>query len=107
MNFLQRIKSQMNDPRNGRMGRGQMVRVDSDALSELVHHFESLDTYERATHSEARRQHISEQLHNTICACYQQQGKNAETTLMLIMDTLRPLMEERHKEKEMIRFNDS
>jgi len=99
MNFLERIKSQMYDPRNGRMGHGQLVRVDSSALSELVHHFESIDSYHRATHEGAKREHINEQLHNTIKAAYEQQGRNAEYTLMAIMDTLRPLMEERYKER--------
>jgi len=103
MNYLQRLKNELNDPRNCG-GQREKVLISTKALRELLYHFESLDSYERATHKEARRRHISEQLHSTICACYQQQGKNAETTLMVIMDTLRPLMEERQKEKEVIRF---
>ena len=106
MNFLQRLKEELNDPKNC-MGQREKVLVSTKALRELLYHFETLDSYERATHKETRKQHINEQLRHTICASYHQQGKNTETTLMLIMDTLRPLMEERHKEKEMVRFNGS
>lgn len=102
MNFLQRIKDNLNDYRNNH-GRRQQVIVDTSALRELIDRFEDLDTECRALHPKARNQAIEKQLHDTINAVYQKQGKNAETTLMLIMDTLRPLMEERHKQQEIVR----
>lgn len=101
MNFLQRIKADLNEPRN-RQGMRDKVIVDARSLRKLLEHFETMDTTERALHPESRKLEINHQLHNLIEAAYHRQGKNAETTLMLIMDTLRPLMEERYKEQEAI-----
>jgi len=98
MNFLERIKKDINDPRN-RQGMRERVVVDARSLRELLEHFETMDTAERALHKDARRLEIEHQLHNLIEAAYHQQGKDAETTLMLIMETLLPLMESRRKER--------
>lgn len=103
MDFLQRIKDELLDPRNTRGMRGK-VSVSVKELDSLIYHFEELDSYARATDRTSRALHVNECLHNTIIAAYQQQGRNAETTLMVIMDTLLPLMEERNKERELIRY---
>lgn len=101
MNFLERIKEELNGPRN-RQGTRDKVVVDARSLRELLDHFETMDTAERALHLEGRALEIEHQLHNLIVAAYHQQGKDAETTLMLIMGTLQPLMESRRKEREAI-----
>jgi len=62
--------------------------------------------YEKIRYAKDKEATRERQLHNSIEAAYHRQGKDAETTLMLIMDTLRPLMESRHRDQEAIyRFN--
>jgi CelD/BcsL family acetyltransferase involved in cellulose biosynthesis len=99
MNYLERIKADLNDPRNCR-GMREKVLVDARSLHELLANHEVMDATERALHPESRRLEVNHQLHNLITASYLQQGKNAETTMMRIMDTLRPLMEKKYKEQE-------
>jgi len=99
MNFLKRLKSDLNEPMNLR-GMRSKVHVDARSLRELIHHYENMESTERALNYEARYLEVNHQLHNLITASYHKQGRNAETTLMLIMDTLRPLMKERDKENE-------
>jgi aspartate carbamoyltransferase catalytic subunit len=101
MNFIERIKADLNEPKN-RQGMREKVVVNAHALRKLLEHFETMDTAERALHPESRALEVNHQLHNLIEAAYHQQGKNAETTLMLVMSTLLPLMKERHKEQEAI-----
>ena len=65
MNFLERIKTDMNEPRN-RHGMREKAVVDARALRELLEHFETMDTTERALHPESRKQEIERQLHHLI-----------------------------------------
>lgn len=102
MSFLTVIKRELYDERK-HAGTREKVLVDTRALWELVSQFEVLDATERALHREQRGLEVTEWLRNLIIAAYQQQGKNSEATLMLVMDTLRPLMEERAKELEITR----
>ena len=99
MSFLKRLKSDLNEPMNLR-GMRSKVMVDASSLHELIYRFEDMDATERALDYDARYLEVNHQLHNLIVASYNKQGRNAETTLMLIMDTLRPLMKEREKENE-------
>ena len=103
MNFVKTLQEQINDPIRSR-GRQCEVTVSHRALRELLMHFEELDSYCRATHPETRSRDINNQLAYTIEAAYQQQGKSSERTLMLIMDTLRPLMEKRHKDRQITQY---
>lgn len=98
-NFVKTIKREINDLMNCR-GQREKCLVSTRALHALLDDYERLDTYVQATSLDAQRINIQQHLHHTIQAAYEQQNKNAETTLMLIMDTLRPLMEERHNQKE-------
>jgi len=97
MNFLQRIKSQINDPRQIQ-GSHQFTRVDYSALAELVDHFESVDAQFRALHDE---RDTRQNLRNAITAMFHEKGRNSEEVLVLIMDTLQPLIEEKLKQKAM------
>lgn len=96
MNFLQRIKAQLYDPRQGRVGMGQQVRVDSIALSELIDNFESLDSQFRASF---KHHDLRAHLRDAITAMYHNQGRNSELTLLVIMETLTPLIEANEKRK--------
>jgi len=104
-NFLEHIKADLDEPRNLRGMRGRVV-VDARNLRKLIECFETMDTTARALCPSGRTLEVGHQLHNLIEAAYHLQGKNAETTLALIMGTLLPLIEARHREQEIIcRFN--
>lgn len=100
--FLTRLKSEMYNERQH--GYREKVLVSRRALETLLHHFEDMDAYLRATPPEVRQKHIREKLHHTLRAMYEQQGKDSEATLMAVMDTLRPLMEERQRQRELNTF---
>ena len=105
MKFLERIKRDLNDVER-RSGMRSDVIVDSRSLYELIRRFEEMGTAERALQLEGRVQDVNQQLCNSIKAAYQQQNKNGETTLMLIMSTLMTLMEENHKGLEIMHMFD-
>lgn len=100
MNFLDIINRDLSDLRN-LQGMREKMYVNSRAIRELVRHYEELDSFHRVTSIDDRGAVLEEKLHNCIKAVYENQGKNAETTLMLIMDTLRPLMERRYKDQQL------
>ena len=54
MNFLQRIKADLNEPRN-RRGMQENTVVNARALRELLGHFETMDAIERSMHTESRK----------------------------------------------------
>ena len=97
MNFLERIKDQMEDPRRSRGG-GPDVTVSTQALRELIHHFESLDSEMRvikASGSESLYQRLSD----TITALFHSTEKNGETVIVEVMETLGPLLKKKRKER--------
>ena len=100
MNFLERVKRDLEDSHGAR----EKVLINYQALRELVDHFERLDSYARAIHPDQKKRrtdmykYIEHELAMVIEAMYHQQGRDAETTLMTIMETLLPLMQKRHKE---------
>lgn len=99
MNFLNLVKLGLDDIRGTR---GKAI-VDRQALRELIEHFERLDSHARAMHAHdnsTRHKDSAYVLSTAIEAMYHQQGKNAETTLLVIMETLMPLMQQRQKESE-------
>jgi hypothetical protein len=98
MSFIERIKQNLNDERN-RRGMRDKVLVDARALDELVRHYDVLDSAERALHPEARRQQIFKQLHDTLAAAYHQQSCDSELTLMVVMETLLPLIEQKQRDR--------
>lgn len=99
MSFLKKIKADLRNEEKMRGMRGK-VTVDTKSLMELVAHFESLDSYHRSTSYDFKREVAARQLGELITTVYRLESKNSEKTLMIIMDTLRPLMEERHKEED-------
>ena len=96
MSFLKRIKDQMHDPRLGNRTHKSRVLIERHDLQELVDNFEGLDTEMRARHHAPS---VHENLANAIEAAFHKNGKDSEITLLAIMDTLKPLVEDRHKEK--------
>ena len=96
MNFLERIKNDLNDPRLNRGNNGEICRVNINALDELIHHFERLDSEARAKYeSPSPREH----LRNAIIAAYHASGRHPETTMITVLDTLKELAEDKHKER--------
>ena len=96
MSFLKRIKNQMNDPRTGNYRHKERVLINGCDLRELVDNFERLDSDMRSAHPTPS---INERLSNAIEAIFHQNKKDGEITLLVIMETLKPLVEARHKEK--------
>ena len=100
MNFLERVKRDLQD-NQGTRGK---VFINYQALCKLVYDFERLDSYVRATHPDQKKrrtdmyQCIEVELARVIEAMYHQQGRDSEATLMVIMETLLPLMQKRRKE---------
>lgn len=101
MNFLTLLKEQMNDPRLGNRFSSEHVRVSSRALAQLIDAFERVDSLMRASHPSPS---LHEQLARDIVAAFHANGKDGEITLLVVMDTLRPLIEDRLKEKQIQRL---
>lgn len=97
MNFLERIKEELDSPRN-RAGMRDQVAVNTRALRELIHHFERLDSEARAEHNSRAGAPLEQQLSEIIKAVYHKHDRNSDTTLLVIMDTLTPLIEAKRKE---------
>jgi len=96
MNFLKSIKSQIYDPRMGNHSHKERVLVNTRDLRELIDNFEKLDTDARSAHE---GQPLNQRLAHTLEAVFHQNEKDGEITLLIIMETLRPLIEERRKQK--------
>lgn len=97
MNFLEQIKEKLDSPRN-RAGMRDQVTVNTRALRELIHHFERLDSDARSEHYRLAGAPPEQQLSEIIKTVYHKQGRNSEITLLIIMDTLTPLIEAKRKE---------
>ena len=100
MNSLARLKENLTSPRQ-RIGQ-QSVVVDRRHLREILEHFEQLDTAARALHPETQGRHVYERLALDIEAAYQQ-SRDGEALLVVIMETLGPLIKERRKQVEIAR----
>ena len=103
MDFLRLIKEEINDYEK-RRGMRESIVVNTCALRELIDRYERLESWERAI-QEHQIPGIS--LHmvlaDAITAVYHSHGKNAEATLLTIMDTLKPLIEEKQKAEQIDR----
>lgn len=97
MNFLQSIKNSVFDYRM-RVSPDKVV-VDRRHLMELIEHFERIDSELRSRHNEGQV-HFNQHLAEAITAAWHRSNKDGEGTLLVIMDTLRPLMLEERKVKE-------
>lgn len=99
MNFLQRIKKDLDDTGRGGSfaGYGRVI-TDASALGELARHFEQLDSDARVRHGDSRKIPLEQVLEDTITAIYHEQGKNLEAVLLVFMATLYSLSKERAKE---------
>ena len=94
MNFLKHLKDKAFDRRYGNR---EQVTVDRKALLDLIEHFERLDSADRA---QVDTRDLNENLHYAIEAVYKN-NKCTETTLLIVMQTLEPLIKERLKTSEL------
>ena len=100
MTFLTRIKEQITDPRMGNNPRKERVLVNARDLQKLIYHFERIDSEMRALdHHPSVHQVLSRAIESE----FYNNGKDGEVSLLVIMDTLKPLIEERHKQKQIER----
>ena len=86
MNFLKRIKQQFNSRENYRGQSYDKVTVDRSALTELVHHFESMDTALRADNTPAQTSNRTHALVLEVEAMFH--GSGAEETMDIVMFTI-------------------
>jgi len=94
MSFLTHLKSAVFDTRRGNR---EQVTVNRSALLDLLYHFDRLDTEARA---QIDTRDLNENLHHAIEAVYKN-NDCSEKTLLIVMDTLGPLIRERLKENDL------
>lgn len=94
MSFLTTIKNALHDERHRRGSQGHTL-VPTRALIELVEHFERLDN-ERRLDCDHTKQDPWRILFSSLCLCYQLE-KDEGKLWLFIMDTLKPLIQERIK----------
>ena len=94
MSFLNTIKNALHDERYHRGSRGQTL-VNTKALIELIDHFERLDL-ERRLDCDHTKQDPWRILFHSLDLCYKLE-KDEGKLLLFIMDTLKPLIQERIK----------
>jgi hypothetical protein len=94
MTFLELIKRDLDDYRM--RARDGKVVVNRRALEELVSHFERVDSELRSRYS-ADKESFMRHLRDAITAAWHRSDKNGERTMMVIMDTLHPLLIEKEK----------
>jgi hypothetical protein len=99
MSFLKHIKRDMNDPYNYRGLPKNKIMVDYNDLKRLLECFEQLDNEKRAINAFYNKENygLDYVLSEVIKGLYHQKGKNSEVVLLVIMNTLKPLIEEKIK----------
>ncbi len=99
MRPLDRLKADMLDMQR-RRGMREKVVVDSRSLRELLDDYERMESVERLAHNQHNYEMANHLLHDAIAASYHQSGRDSERTLLVIMDTLKQLIEESRKARE-------
>ena len=98
MNFVDIIKRTLNDPESHRGFRGKTV-VDTEALIQLVKHFDRMESIDRLQHNKKNNESIRHTLAEALEAVYRSQGQESDLTMEIVMHVLKPLIEERHQQK--------
>ncbi len=94
MNYFKTIKTNMKEVRN-RMGMGDKCLVDSKALRMLLDDYERMNSHMKA-HSEYDYATLEHNLRNHLHALYlYTRNHDSEELMLMIMDMLKPLIEER------------
>jgi hypothetical protein len=97
MNFLENLKDQIEDPRLGNGRHKSKVLVSQHDLRELIHYFELLDSTARLENREPKPAY--HHLHEAISQVFIANHNQGDITLLAIMETLAPLIEDNQKEK--------
>ena len=93
MNFLERIESDLRDPRK-QYGRGPKVAmVDARCLDELLRHFRRLDSEARCEAASAERDSPFHHLHFAVEATFENSKGDSARILGCVMDALHPLID--------------
>ena len=96
MNFLKRLKEQLNDPRSRSGMRGRAV-VDADALRELIHQYEAMDSIDRARYNHPGVS-AAHHLHDAVGALYHN-TPDPILVMNIVMETLNPLVKQALEDK--------
>ena len=94
MGFLNTIKNTLHDERHHRGSQGHTL-VPTRAFIELVEHFERLDSEHRSISTQVCEP-LEHRLHTILEALYKE-GMCGEQLMLIIMDTLKPLIKDRQK----------
>ena len=93
MNFLERIESDLRDPRK-QYGRGSKVAtVDARSLEELLHHFRRLDSEARCEAAAQETDSPFHHLHFAVEASFVKSKGDSARVLGCVMDALHPLID--------------
>lgn len=104
MSFIDIIKKQMLYDRRRAGAPIDKVVVNRKELDELVERFERLDSAVRADdHLKVKDGDLYSQLHFILQALYKK-DRDGEMLMLCIMDTLKPLIEERVKERPFMKL---
>src|SRR5574343_1220361 len=96
MSFLDHLKRDLGDPRN-RVDRDTWA-VQGRSLHELIDAFEKLDSDARSRYLSADPgAPLEHRVHASVTALYYATEKDADLTMLVIMETLLPLMQERNR----------
>lgn len=100
MNFIKRIKRNLDDHRNC-YGPRDKCTVDRIALKMLIEDYEKLDSEARVrfTSDGSDKNFLERKLEAIVTALYHQSHKNNSDVMFLVTETLRPLILEENKRK--------
>jgi hypothetical protein len=105
MNFLRRLKEQLNDPRTRQGMRGRAM-VDAGCLRELLYQYEAMDSMDRAM-SVSPGKAASHLLHEAVLALYHN-TKDPVLVMNVVMEALNPLVKQEVEDKNAkVHFHDS
>jgi len=98
MNYLKTIKEQLINVEKTRGMRGK-VAIDGRALMLLIEDYERMESIERLEHNKVNSDRVRFAMHEAIEAVYRDQHESSDLAMTIIMDCLRPLIEEKHQKR--------
>ena len=103
MNFIERIKADMENIGGHSRGMGRRIAVDALALMELLRDYERIDSWFRVNYE---RGHVSQDpaLRNILTEMFRDSKGNAEDLFTMVSDILKPLIEEREKQERILKY---
>ena len=99
MSFIERIKNDMANPRNNYRGFNRKVSINYSDLCELINHFETLDSEQRAFHI-GDPDDFYRLVRSNITAAYHRSRKDSVAVMTLAMEVVTELRQKELKDTE-------